>query len=161
MIGMNTAIYSPSGGFSGVGFAIPVDTLNQVVTSIIEQGRVIRPALGVGFLESRQARAFGVKNGVLILDVPNGSPADRAGLRGTQETPGGLLKLGDIIIQIDGAEIKDEKDLFKTLDTKEVGQTVTVKALRTEVTTSNSNSSSTDLGDYVDEIKRYKVEVKV
>lgn len=83
LIGMNTAIYSPSGASSGIGFAIPSDTIKFVVETLIRDGRVVRPVIGISYLESRQAQALGISNGVLILDVPKGSPAAAAGLKGS------------------------------------------------------------------------------
>jgi len=76
---MNTAIYSPSGASAGIGFAIPVDTLRTIVETIIRDGRVVRPLIGITYLESSQAKALGIANGVLVLDVPKGSPAAAAG----------------------------------------------------------------------------------
>jgi len=67
LIGMNTAIYSPSGASSGVGFAIPVDTLSTVVKALVDDGRVRRPVLGITFLGGQQAKALGIDAGVLVL----------------------------------------------------------------------------------------------
>ncbi len=82
LVGMNTAIYSPTGASSGVGFAIPVDTLKVVVETLIRDGRIVRPVLGVTFLQSKQAKTLGLTNGVLVLDTPTTSPAYKAGIRG-------------------------------------------------------------------------------
>ena len=68
MIGINTAIYSPSGASAGIGFAIPSDPLKYIVETLIRDGRVVRPVLGISYLESKQARALGITKGVLILD---------------------------------------------------------------------------------------------
>ena len=76
LIGMNTAIYSPSGASAGIGFAIPVDTLKYQVETIIRDGKVERPALGVSYLSAASA-LLGVGRGVLVLDVPKGSAASR------------------------------------------------------------------------------------
>ena len=70
LIGMNTAILSPSGSSAGIGFAIPVDTLKQQVETILKYGRVLRPVIGISFAEGAQARALGVQRGVLVLSVP-------------------------------------------------------------------------------------------
>ncbi|CAM9312057.1 unnamed protein product, partial [Discosporangium mesarthrocarpum] len=86
IIGMNTAIYSPSGGSAGIGFAIPVDTLKSIVESIITKGRVIRPMIGITYLESARASTVGIDKGVLVLDVPVGSPPAKAGLQPTTRT---------------------------------------------------------------------------
>ncbi|CAN0308542.1 unnamed protein product [Ascophyllum nodosum] len=83
IIGMNTAIYSPSGGSAGIGFAIPIDTLKNVVATIIQKGRVSRPIIGITFLESARASTVGIKKGVLVLDVAENTSAASSGLRPT------------------------------------------------------------------------------
>ena len=126
LVGMNTSIYSPSGASAGIGFAIPVDTINVIVQTLIRDGRIIRPIIGISYLESSQARALGVDEGVLTLDVPQGSPAEKAGLRGTSRSAFGNIVLGDIIVAMDNRSIKNEADLFKALDEHKVGDTVTL-----------------------------------
>lgn len=81
LIGVNTAIYSPSGASAGVGFAIPVDTVRRVVNQIIRQGKVVRPGLGIICANDSQAKQLGV-TGVLVLGVSENSAAARAGLIG-------------------------------------------------------------------------------
>jgi len=134
LVGMNTAIYSPSGASVGIGFAIPVDTLKVVVDSIIKLGKVIRPAIGVSYLESAQASALGISKGVLVLDVPKDSPASAAGMRGTTRSTRGFVDLGDIILAIDDHLVNNEKDLFKVLETYRPGDEVAIRVLRTEIT---------------------------
>lgn len=129
LIGMNTAIYSPSGASAGVGFAIPVDTLKVIAQGLIENGRIVRPVIGISYLESSQARALGIEKGVLVLDVPEGSAAEKAGLRGTSRMTFGSIELGDIIIGIDDESVKNEGDLFKALDKHKVGDTVRIRVL--------------------------------
>lgn len=129
LIGMNTAIYSPSGASAGVGFAIPVDTLRVIAQGLIENGRIVRPVIGISYLESSQARALGIEKGVLILDVPEGSAAEKAGLRGTSRMTFGSIELGDIIIGINEEPIKNEGDLFKALDQHQVGDVVRIRVL--------------------------------
>jgi len=129
LIGMNTAILSPSGSSAGIGFAIPSDTISQVVEQIIKGGQVARPVLGISFLEAQQARQLGIPEGVLILDAPTGSPAYQAGLRGTVRTFRGV-EPGDIITGLDGRQIRSEMDLFRALEGKKPGETVVVTALR-------------------------------
>src|SRR5687767_13568552 len=85
LIGMNTAIITPSGAFSGIGFAIPVDTINRVVTEILKYGQARRPGLGVNIEQDGYARAHGIV-GVVIVNVVEGSGAFRAGLRGERIT---------------------------------------------------------------------------
>jgi len=130
LMGMNTAIYSPSGASAGIGFAIPVDTMKIVVDSIITTGRVNRAIIGISYLASDQSRALGIKQGVLVLEVPPGSSAEKAGLRGTARTSMGLIELGDIIVQVDADEIKNEADLFKALDKHKPGDRVELKVAR-------------------------------
>jgi len=127
LIGMNTSIYSPSGASAGVGFAIPVDTMKAIASGLIENGRIIRPVIGISYLESSQARALGIDRGVLVLDVPEGSPAFKAGLHGTLRSGAGSVEFGDVIIQLDDATIDNEADLFRALDDHKVGDTVKIK----------------------------------
>lgn len=129
LIGMNTAIYSPSGASAGVGFAIPVDTLKVTANQLIESGRIVRAVIGISYLESSQARALGIEKGVLVLDVPEGSEAQKAGLRGTSRETFGSVELGDIIIGIDQDDVKNESDLFRTLDTHKVGDVVRIRVM--------------------------------
>lgn len=129
LIGMNTAIYSPSGASAGVGFAIPVNTLKVIAQGLIENGRIVRPVIGISYLESSQARSLGIDSGVLILDVPEGSAAEKAGLRGTSRMTFGSIELGDIIIGIDDEQVNNEGDLYKALDKHKVGDTVHIRVL--------------------------------
>mmetsp|Transcript_6628 Transcript_6628/g.20070 ORF Transcript_6628/g.20070 Transcript_6628/m.20070 type:complete len:397 (+) Transcript_6628:144-1334(+) len=132
IIGMNTSIYSPSGASSGVGFAIPIDTLRAVVTELIKNGRIVRPVIGISYLESSQARALGIAEGVLVLDVPKGSAAEKAGLQGTSRASFGKVALGDIIVSLDNKPIKNEADLFKVLEEYNVGDRVKIGVKRGE-----------------------------
>jgi S1-C subfamily serine protease len=91
LIGMNTAIYSPTGASAGIGFAIPVDAVKFIVETLIRDGQVVRPVLGISFLGSKQARTLGISAGVLVLEVPPDSPAAKAGLKGTRRTESGLI----------------------------------------------------------------------
>mmetsp|Transcript_15087 Transcript_15087/g.30637 ORF Transcript_15087/g.30637 Transcript_15087/m.30637 type:complete len:435 (+) Transcript_15087:135-1439(+) len=129
LIGMNTSIYSPSGASSGVGFAIPVDTLKVIVDELILKGKVIRPIIGISYLESSQARALGIEKGVLVLDVPKDSPADKAGLMGTTRSALGI-SLGDIIVKVDNDLIENEADLFTALEGHKVGDVVKITVSR-------------------------------
>ena len=127
---MNTAIYSPSGASAGIGFAIPVDTVKYIVNTLIRDGKVIRPILGISYLESKQARALGITRGVLVLDVPPDSPAARAGLKGTRRTETGLVEIGDIIIKVGTTLIDTEANLFEALEGFTPGDTIEIKVLR-------------------------------
>ena len=129
---MNTAIYSPSGASAGIGFAIPIDTIKFIVNTLIKDGKVVRPILGISFLESKQARALGISRGVLVLDVPQGSAAAKAGLKGTRRTETGLVEIGDIIIQVNKTVINTEANLFQALEDLKPGDIVELKVLRIE-----------------------------
>ncbi|KAA8495633.1 Protease Do-like 1, chloroplastic [Porphyridium purpureum] len=130
LIGMNTSILSGSGSSSGVGFAIPIDTLRAVVDELITHGKVVRPVIGISYLDSSQAKAFGIDSGVLILDVPANSNAEKAGLKGTSRGPFGAIEFGDVIVSLDGDKIRSEGDLFRALEQKKVGQDVELKVKR-------------------------------
>ncbi|GAB5033989.1 serine-type peptidase [Nannochloropsis oceanica] len=130
LVGMNTAIYSLSGASAGIGFAIPVDTLKSIVETIIRDGKVVRPLIGITYLDSSQARALGIDKGVLVLDVPKQSPGAIAGMRGTTRNPLGLIQLGDIIVQINGDDINNEADLFKTLEKYRPGDKIKIVVKR-------------------------------
>jgi S1-C subfamily serine protease len=147
LIGINTMIYSPSGAYAGVGFAVPVDTVNRVVPKLIAYGRYQRPTLGITATDawSRRLLPDGTK-GVAILEVEPGSPAARAGLQRAEQTRAGRVTLGDVIVGLDGAPIEDFGDLVNRLDQHELGDTVTVTILRrgerrdVPVTLSNSEA---------------------
>lgn len=130
VIGMNTAIYSPSGASAGIGFAIPIDTVKYIVETLLRDGQVIRPVLGISFLESKQAQTLGISSGVLVLDVPQGSPAYKAGMKGTRRTESGLIEIGDIITKVNDKVINSESDLFASLEELSVGDTVEVTVNR-------------------------------
>lgn len=131
LIGMNTAIADPTGAgiSSGVGFAIPIDTVKPLVEQILKYGRVIRPVLGVTIAPPQTLRQLG-QEGVLVVDVPPGSPAYRGGMRPTQRDPVGRLVLGDIITGINGKPVRQQQDLFAVLDDCKVGDSIKVEVLR-------------------------------
>ncbi|MBC7795310.1 MAG: trypsin-like peptidase domain-containing protein [Pyrinomonadaceae bacterium] len=134
MIAINSQILSPAGGSVGVGFAIPVNIAKRIVPQLIQFGEVRRPKLGV---YSRSVRELGdqglglpIKQGLLIVSVSQNGPAAQAGLRGTTQSDEGNLSLGDIILSVDGQELNDLDDLYKTLDRKQIGDTVKVEIYR-------------------------------
>jgi len=133
LIGVNTAIYSPSGASAGIGFAIPVDTVNRVVTELIRSGKVTRPGLGVQVADEQIAQRLNV-SGVLIVDVARGSAAARAGFQPTRRDSNGRVRLGDIITAIDGKKVDSPNDLFLALEKYKVGETVNVSVLRNDKT---------------------------
>ena len=135
MIGINTAIFSDSGGNVGIGFAVPVDTAKRIIPELIRSGRVARPYIGTGFypVDRRIARRLNlgpeVEFGLLIVNVEPGSPAARAGMRGLQQR-GGSYIAGDILLSADGRETKKESDLSLVLNSKRPGEPVQLELLR-------------------------------
>ena len=136
LIGINTAIYSPSGASAGIGFAVPVDTVNRVVPELIRNGKVIRPALGIEVDERINDRLARLNNmeGVVILRVAQGSAAEKAGLKGAVISRDGGIVPGDIIVAIDGKPVEDLGKLFSRLDDYKVGDTVKVTVRRDDQT---------------------------
>ncbi|MEJ2688517.1 MAG: trypsin-like peptidase domain-containing protein [Deltaproteobacteria bacterium] len=132
LIGMNTAIYSPSGASAGIGFAVPVDVINKVVPEIIKYGRVISPGIGIAVANQRIVKRLGIK-GVLILSVEPHSNAEKAGLRGTRRV-GDQIIFGDIIQAINGTKVNDYDDLRNELDRYKVGDKVKLTVLRDDKT---------------------------
>jgi S1-C subfamily serine protease len=131
LIGVNTAIFSPTGAYAGIGFAVPVDTVNRVVPQLIRNGRVASPDIGViadDRLGLRLTRRMGVE-GVLVLGVRLNSPAAAAGLRGTQRTPRGWIP-GDVITHVDDRKVNVSDDLQAALERHDPGDTVTLTILR-------------------------------
>jgi S1-C subfamily serine protease len=122
LIGINTAIYSPSGANAGIGFAVPVDTVNAVVPQLLKHGKIVRPGLGINILSDQIAQQQHIE-GVVILGVTPGGAAEKAGISGTRQSPQGWT-LGDVIVSIDGTEVKKASDLFKVLDAHKVGDEV-------------------------------------
>jgi S1-C subfamily serine protease len=132
LIGVNTAIFSPSGAYAGIGFAIPVDMVNQVVPQLIRKGtaKVARAALGVTFVREDTARRFGVRDGLLIYDVKPGTAAAEAGIRPTRRGRDGDIILGDIVIAIDGQRVRTAADAERLIGKHQPGDTVTVTIRR-------------------------------
>ena len=125
LIGVNTAIVSPSGAYAGIGFAIPVDTVNWVVPELITHGRIERPTLGVE-LASEQLMARWRLEGALIMGVYRGSDAERAGLEPTYRDRRGRVVLGDLIVAVDGRKVESGLDLILLLERYRSGDRVTV-----------------------------------
>lgn len=131
LIGINTAIYSPSGASAGIGFAVPVDTLNRVVPHIIRHGKYSRPAMGIELDEGANQRltaAFETK-GVVILRVKPGSPAAGAGLQGVTMTRKGIVP-GDIITAVDGKPVDSVGKFAARLDEYKPGDRIRLTLLR-------------------------------
>jgi S1-C subfamily serine protease len=131
LVGINTMIYSPSGAYAGIGFAVPVDTINRVVPRIVGYGRYVRPTLGISANDDVSRRLIGNEpDGVLVLGVTAGSPAALAGLRSTEMTAGGRVALGDVIEAVDGRPIENFAELVSVLDASEFGDRVTLTVRR-------------------------------
>jgi S1-C subfamily serine protease len=132
VIGVNTAIYSPSGAYAGIGFAVPIDTVNRVVPQIIAFGRYVRPSLGIAVddtVSEAVTQELGVQ-GVLVLSVNSGSPAAAAGLRGTRLTSEGRVTPGDVIQAVDGKRVRTSDELLGLLDDHSIGDTVQITIYR-------------------------------
>jgi len=131
LIGVNTAIYSPSGASAGIGFSIPVDVVRWVVPELIQYGKVKRPTLGVELARQQIAQRLGLE-GALVLDVVKNSAAARAGIQPTSRDRYGSIRLGDIIIGINGESVKSNNDLYLVLEKYNPGDMVRVKIMREE-----------------------------
>lgn len=129
LIGMNTAIVSPSGAYAGIGFAVPIDTINRIVPQLIKSGRVNKPGLGIRLVESNALRLNGVV-GAIVASVVPGSPAARAGLIPLTRKTGGKIELGDVIIAIEDTPVEVGDDLLRVLDQYAPGDTITLRVVR-------------------------------
>ncbi len=136
LIGVNTAIFSPSGAYAGVGFAIPVDTVNRIVPALIRDGAILRPSIGIAPFGDQMPRQLNVK-GVLVKDVEPESPAKAVGIQATQAVgyQTGLrvryhVRWGDLIIAANGKPIRDLNDWFTFLEGQRVGGEVTLTVIR-------------------------------
>jgi S1-C subfamily serine protease len=129
LIGVNTAIYSQTGSYAGIGFAVPVDTVNGIVPQLIAHGRVVRPGLGIVPANDALAERLGVE-GVLVVEVSEDGGAAAAGIRATRRDAFGRLVLGDVIVSIDGQPVRSNDDLVGLLEQRKVGDRVKVELLR-------------------------------
>lgn len=131
LVGVNTAIYSPSGGSSGIGFAIPVNTVKEVVPQLIEHGRVLTPILGIRNIPQPDyyRQMWGIE-GVIVMDVVEGTDPARLGMRGIRPNQRGRIILGDVIVEIDGQAIRNEDDYATVLEQRKPGDKVTVVTRR-------------------------------
>ncbi len=130
LIGVNTAIYSPSGASAGIGFAVPVDIVNRVVPEIIKFGKVIRPGIGVTIANERITRQLDIE-GILIIDVQPRGSAEEAGIRGTRRAGNDII-LGDIIESINNQPVYTYDDLRNEFDKYRLGDEVILGILRGE-----------------------------
>jgi len=134
VIGVSTAIFSPSGGSVGVGFAVPINTAKRIIPELISRGYVARPYLGISgheiFPALAQALRLPVHQGILVVEVTPGSPAHRAGIRGGDravQVGNMIVRIGgDIITQIDNLKVRTFEELSDFIDSKTPGDTIRV-----------------------------------
>jgi S1-C subfamily serine protease len=129
LVGVNTAIYSPSGASAGIGFAIPVNTVKDVVPQLISYGRILRPIIGVELASDRWIQRYRIV-GVPVAHVHPGLPAAQAGMTGARRTSRREVELGDIITQFDDREIRSNDDFMSALEQGEPGDKVIIKTRR-------------------------------
>ena len=129
LVGVNTAIYSPSGGSAGIGFAIPVNTVNEVVPQLIAFGKIMRPVLGVELASDRWLRRYRVE-GVPIVRTYRGFPAENAGMVGARRGARGEIILGDVITQIDGKRVANNDEFLSAMEKHQVGDTIDIVTTR-------------------------------
>lgn len=132
LVGVNTAIYSPTGASSGIGFAIPVNTVKKIVPELITFGRVQTPSMGIALMPPQYADYYRQRaglSGVIVMDVIEGGSPEREGMRGLRETNRGIL-LGDVIIAVDGDSVENEDDLLNAIEKHKAGDIVTVTTSR-------------------------------
>ena len=130
LIGVNTAIFSPSGASAGIGFAIPVDEVNRIVPRLIRDGRITRPAFGIRPATPQVHAALRLPKGVAVVGVVGGSPAEAAGLQPYRRGPRGEIIAGDIIVGMEGKLIVSVDEFLDVLERHQPGDTLTVTVLR-------------------------------
>ena len=124
LIGVNTAIYSPSGAYAGIGFSIPVDVVKWVVPDLIEYGEVKRPLIGIEMVSKQLMDRMGIKGAMVLNVVPN-SPAEKAGLMPTKRN-----RKGDLITGLNGEAINENLDLVLGLEKYKPGDHITLQIKR-------------------------------
>ncbi|MEA2710615.1 MAG: hypothetical protein QOF78_3216 [Phycisphaerales bacterium] len=137
LIGVNTAIYSPSGVSAGIGFAVPVDTVNRIIPQLLAQGKVVRPFMGVRISDPIGQQITQRMNvpGLLVMVVEPGSPAERAGVQGTKTTQDGAQIIpGDVIQQVNGKPVRNSDQLYAALERLKPGDVVTLTLYRNQQT---------------------------
>lgn len=129
LIGVNTAIASATGANTGVGFAVPVDTVNRIVPRILQEGNIERAGLGIVIGDDLLAADAGLQ-GAVVGGVSRSGPAQRAGMVGVTQTEEGALVLGDVIVGIDDQEIRRAADLYQAFEVYRAGEDVLVRVNR-------------------------------
>ena len=130
LIGVNTAIYSPSGGSAGIGFAIPVDEVSRIVPRLIRDGRVTRPTMGVSAAPPDFNQALGLGKGLAVVGVEPGGPAARAGLQPFRRERTGGIVIGDVIVAMEGEPIANFDDMLDQVERHQPGERVTLTVRR-------------------------------
>ena len=132
LIGINTMIFNAGGSqaSAGLGFAIPVNIVKDVVPQLIQYGKVNRPGLGVAILEEQFAARFGVTEGVMVKFVDPKGPAASAGIQGITRDRRGQYYSGDVIVGINSDEVKTYDDLYSTINKYKKGDVIKVKLVR-------------------------------
>ncbi|MDA0813567.1 MAG: trypsin-like peptidase domain-containing protein [Verrucomicrobia bacterium] len=123
LIGVNTAIFSPTGTSAGIGFAVPVDTVNRIVPQIINHGKVVKPDIGMSVQRLSQF-------GLVVTRVVRGSGAANAGIKPIAYDRWGRTYIQDILIAVEGISVTTERDVFRIIDNKQIGDKITVTILR-------------------------------
>jgi S1-C subfamily serine protease len=129
LVGVNTMIFSPSGASAGIGFAIPVNTVKDIVPQLIEHGRIVRPIIGIDIAPDHWAQRIGIQ-GVPILRVASGLPAEKVGLQGVQRNRRGATVLGDIITAIDDHPTRNYDELMTALERYNAGDEIRLTFIR-------------------------------
>jgi S1-C subfamily serine protease len=130
LIGVNTAIYSPSGASAGIGFAIPVDEVNRIVPRLIRDGKIVRPALGIQAAPPQFLAALGLPKGVAIIGLVPGSAAEAAGLQAFRRGSAETIIPGDIIVGLGGRPVASFDEMLEALERYQPGDTVALTLLR-------------------------------
>ena len=131
LVGVNTAIYSPSGTNSGIGFAIPVNTVKRIVPELITYGRVQTPILGITHIpQPDYYRELWSIEGVIVMDVVPGADPARLGMRGLRRVQQGRIQLGDVIFEIDSKPVSNEDDYATIMEQHRAGDVVNVRTRR-------------------------------
>ncbi|MDO8948115.1 MAG: trypsin-like peptidase domain-containing protein [Desulfocapsaceae bacterium] len=128
LIGVNTAIYSPSGAYAGIGFAVSVEDVNQVIPQLIRHGKLLRPGIGATLADTRLVKRLGLE-GALILNIEKDGPAHKAGLHPTEQR-GNEIILGDIVSEVAGKKVQSYDDIRTELERFQVGEEVTLTIIR-------------------------------
>jgi len=129
VIGMNTMIYSKSGTSSGIGFAVPIKSIERTINQVKKHGKIIRPGLGFVRLSDNLTRYMNI-DGVVIKEVLPNSVAKKAGLQGSSIDDRGNLVIGDVITAVNGQQIYEFNDLYKALDHRNIGEEITLSITR-------------------------------